>query len=92
VDQPLHLFEDRRPLLRVEFVGLQWEEFVDVGIAAIDVRAALDDERGEPRRGVAECTARRAEYPRSKLFVGVSGSESGAFMGTNLQRIPTCCK
>src|SRR5438105_314771 len=35
-DQPLHLFEDRRPLLRVEFVGLQWEEFVDVGIAAID--------------------------------------------------------
>jgi hypothetical protein len=32
--RPLHLFEDRRPLLRVEFVGLQWEEFVDVGIAA----------------------------------------------------------
>src|SRR5690242_19045562 len=31
VDQPLPLCEDRRPLLRVEFVGLQGEEFVDVG-------------------------------------------------------------
>src|SRR5438874_4707827 len=40
VDQTLHFLEDRRPLLRVEFVALQREEFVDVGIAAIDVGAA----------------------------------------------------
>src|SRR5262249_57726046 len=75
--QSLHLFEDRRPLLGVKLVGLQREKLVDVGIAPIDVGAAVDDERGEPRRGVAECTARRAEYPRGELLVGVSRSKSG---------------
>jgi hypothetical protein len=34
-EQPLHLFKDRRPLLWVEFVGLQREELIDAGIATI---------------------------------------------------------
>ena len=40
--------------LRVELRRLLGEQRVDLGIAAIDVGAALDDERLQPGRGIAE--------------------------------------
>ena len=43
VDELLHLVEDRAALLVVELVGLLRIELVDVGVAAIDIGAALDD-------------------------------------------------
>src|SRR3954467_1384349 len=58
----LHLGQDHLALFRVEFVGLLQVKLVDFRITAVHVRAALDDERGQPRRGVAERAARAAQY------------------------------
>src|SRR5690348_18022614 len=58
VDELLHLVEDRGALLVIEFVGLLRKELVDVGVAAIGVGAALDDERGQPRRRIPKGAAR----------------------------------
>src|SRR5215510_8236822 len=58
VDELLHLIEDRRALLVVEFGGLLWEQFVNIGIAAIGVGATLDDKRGKSGRSIAESAAR----------------------------------
>src|SRR5438270_13259557 len=71
VDQPLHLFEDLGPLPRVEFIGLLLVEFVDIGITTVDVGAAGDDERGEPRRRVAEGAARSAQDATGVLLAGI---------------------
>src|SRR3954452_585971 len=77
VHQALHLFEDRGPLLRVEFGGLLLVEFVDLGIAAINVGTAGDDERGEPRRRVAEGAAGAAQYATGVLLAGVCRGKGG---------------
>jgi hypothetical protein len=78
VNQPLHLFEDRRPFLRVEFLGLQRIQFVDVRIAAVCIGPALDDKRGEPRRGVAERATRRAQDPLVVFLGGERREKAGA--------------
>ena len=49
--------EDRSPSLMVEFRGLLRTQRVDVGIAAIDVGPAFDDEGVEAGGGIAERTA-----------------------------------
>src|SRR6516162_502178 len=57
--QLLHLVQDRRALLVVEFGGLLLKERVNFGVAAVGVGSALDDERGQPGRGVAKGGAGR---------------------------------
>jgi hypothetical protein len=57
VHQPLHLFEDRNPLLRVEFGDLLRVELVDIEIAAVNVGAVRDSEGGKPGRRVTEGAA-----------------------------------
>src|SRR6266853_1091182 len=69
VDEKLHLFEDRGPLLRIELLGLLRVECVDVGIAAVDVGAVLDDEGSQSGRGIAKGTARPAQYPMGVFLV-----------------------
>src|SRR6516225_7334357 len=53
-DDLLHLVEDRRTLLVVEFGGLLLVEGVDVGVAAIDIGATFDDKSLQARRGITE--------------------------------------
>jgi hypothetical protein len=72
VDELLHLIEDRCALLVVEFAGLLREEFVNVGIAAIGIGAALDHERGKPGRRIAEGAAGSLDDPPRILFVDVA--------------------
>src|ERR1051326_1662188 len=62
VDRPLvhellNLVQRRRAPCRVEFGRLLGEQRVDLGIAAVDVDAALGDASLEPCRSVAERTA-----------------------------------
>src|SRR5712692_338369 len=57
LDQLLHLVEDRCALGMIELDRLFVVELVDVGIAAIDIGAALDGERSHPCGGVAEGAA-----------------------------------
>ena len=52
--QLLHPVEQRLALLVVELGGLLREQLVDLGVAAVNVGAALDDEGFQAGRGVAE--------------------------------------
>src|SRR5690242_1202145 len=69
VNELLHLIQDRPALTFVELVGLQRVELVDVGIAAVDVGAALDHEGSEPGGGIAKGGA-CSEDDAVELFVG----------------------
>src|SRR5262249_4207555 len=61
----------RLATLRIQLDRLLLEEPIDVGIAAIDVRAAGGDERFQPRRGVAErAAATLHDVPEFLLAVG----------------------
>ena len=57
VHQLLHFFQDRRATLVVELRGLLRSQCVDVGIAAVDIGPAFDDEGVEAGGGIAERTA-----------------------------------
>ena len=61
VKELLHLVQDCLALLMVEFDRLLLVERVDVGVAAIDERAALDDIGFEPGRSVAEGAGARLD-------------------------------
>src|ERR1051326_699600 len=73
----LHLVQQRLAPLSVEFARLRLEQRVDVGIAAIDVSAALGDESLEPRRSVAVGAA-RAQDDVLQALVAVRAVESRA--------------
>ena len=57
VHELLHLLQYHRPSLMVELRGLLRSQCVDVGIAAIDVGPALDNEGVEAGGGIAERAA-----------------------------------
>src|SRR5580704_19138175 len=57
INQLLDFSECLAALLRVELDRLLLEQLIDVGIAAVRIGAAPDDERREPRRRVAEGAA-----------------------------------
>jgi hypothetical protein len=50
----------------VDLIGLLRVQLVDLGIAAINVGATLDDKRGQSARGVAKRRARAAENSVAK--------------------------
>src|SRR5260221_305799 len=77
----------RSALLPVELTGLLAEEPVDVGIAAIDVRAPGGDERLQAGRRVSEGPAQAVDEIL-ELLVLVPTEESGALERSELHPDP----
>src|SRR5262249_62419837 len=69
LDELLDLVQRRLTPLGVELVGLLLEEAVDIGIAAVDVRAAAGDEGLDAGGGIAERAAGAVDEP----FVALLG-------------------
>ena len=88
----LHLIEDRRPFFGVELVGLLWKQLVDIGVAAIDKRAAFDDERGQPGRRVAEGSAAPLDDAMVIFLRGIGGEKPARSIGCNFRLIPIAAK
>ena len=61
----------------VELGGLLLIEGIDVGVVAIGVGAALDDERSEASRGVAKGGAGCLDDPALELLVRISLEKGG---------------
>jgi hypothetical protein len=89
VHQPLHLFEDRSPLLRILLAGLQRVVRVDVGIAATPPETT--DEAG---RGAALPNAPLAprSTPRVYFFAAYAAAKPARSIGWSLVRMPTSWK
>src|SRR4029450_12737394 len=68
VDELLDAVQGRLAPLRVQLVRLLLEEAVDIGVAAVDVRAAPDDEGLDSSRGIAEGAAGAGDEPLVFLF------------------------
>src|SRR6516162_7564014 len=67
VHQLLHFRKDRGAAFRVEFHCLLRGQCVDVGIAAIDICPALDDESVEASGGIPE----RARATLNEVLIGL---------------------
>src|SRR5215472_7801966 len=92
VDRPLghdllHLVEDCCELLVVELGRLLLVELIDVGVAAIDIGAALDDKGLQPGRGVAERAA-AAEDQVFELLVRIGLNNGRPFERPELEPDP----
>src|SRR5262244_2046649 len=68
LDELLDLVQRRFTPFGVELVGLLLEQAVDIGIVAINVRAAADDEGLDPGRGVAEGATGAVDEPLVALL------------------------
>src|SRR5690242_6178846 len=77
MDQLLHAMQQLGAFGAIGFDRLLGEQLVDVRVAAIDISAALDDERLHARGGVAEGAA-AALYDVAVLLLHVALIEGGA--------------
>src|SRR5215469_4897681 len=78
VNELLHFCEDRCAFRLIELVGLLRIQFIDVGIAAVNVRTATDDKGGKPGRRIAESSARSPKNSAAELLSRIGRDEAGA--------------
>jgi hypothetical protein len=78
IHELLHTMQNLRSIRQIGLGNLTVEQFIDVGIAAIDIATALDYEGLHPHGGIAERSAASLDYV-AELPLGISFEEGCPF-------------